>query len=143
ADRATTLPELLADTHKLLPEHVVEVLVGEAYSRLDRTAQTVMQALAIYARPVTPAAVDYVLQPHLPGVNSAPVLNRLVNMHFVRKEEGRYFLHPVDRAYAFDRVSVGAVADREAEGPPYTQYALLDRAADYFSQTRLPGEQWK
>ena len=51
--------------------------MGEAFSRLDPAAQQAMQALAIYGRPVTPAAVDYLLQPYLPGVNSAPVLNRL------------------------------------------------------------------
>ena len=72
-----------------------------------RPAQQVMQALAVYDRPVTPAAVDYLLQPYLPGVDSAPVLNRLVNMHFARKEAGRYYLHPVDRAYAFARMPEG------------------------------------
>jgi hypothetical protein len=35
ADRDTTLPEILADTKKILPDHVVDVLVGEAFSRLD------------------------------------------------------------------------------------------------------------
>ena len=84
-----------------LPDHVVEKLVGEAFSRLDPTAQKVMQALAVYARPVTPAAVDYLLQPYFPGINSAPVLNRLVTMHFARREVGRTYLHPVDREYAF------------------------------------------
>ena len=62
-----------------------------------------MQALAVYNRPVTPAAVDFLLQPHLPEIDSAPVLNRLVNMHFVRREAGRYYLHPVDHDYAFDK----------------------------------------
>jgi hypothetical protein len=52
ADRNTTLTDLLADTRRLLPEKVVEVLVGEAFSRLDATAQPVMQALAIYRYPV-------------------------------------------------------------------------------------------
>ncbi len=40
---------------------VVEALVGEAFNRLDVNAQKVMQALAVYNRPVTPAAVDYLL----------------------------------------------------------------------------------
>ena len=51
ADRDTTLPELLAQT-AALPENVVEVLVGEAFNRLDPLAQQVMQALAIYPVPV-------------------------------------------------------------------------------------------
>ena len=79
-DRSTTLEEVLADTERLLPEQVVEALVGEAFSRLDPLAQQVMQALAALAAPVPEAAVDYVLQPHVPGIDSAPVLRRLVNM---------------------------------------------------------------
>jgi tetratricopeptide (TPR) repeat protein len=145
ADRDTTLADLLRDTAKLLPDNVVEALVGEAFSRLDPAAQKVMQALAIYARPVTPTAVDYLLQPYWSGVNSGPVLSRLVNMQFVRKETGRYYLHPVDRDYALSRVPRGAAADREVmdAAPPFTQIALADRGADYFKETRLPRENWK
>jgi tetratricopeptide (TPR) repeat protein len=144
ADRDTSLQEVLNDTEKLLPEHVVEALVGEAFSRLDPAAQQVMQALAIYGRPVTPAAIDYLLQPHLPGVNSAPVLSRLVNMQFARKEAGHYYLHPVDRAYALSRAPEGDRSDREnGEASPYTQFALLHRGAEYFKQARTPRENWK
>lgn len=147
SDRSTTLPELLSDGQRLLPEHVVETLVGEAYSRLDRTAQMVMQALAIYARSVTAAAVDYLLQPYLPAVDGAATLNRLVNMHFVRKEGDRYYLHPVDRSYALERVSEGAPGDgtpaEDVEPPPLTRYALWHRGANYFAQAKLPRSQWK
>ena len=68
ADRDTSLQDLLNDTSRFLPERVVDVLVGEAFSRLDVTAQRVMQALAVYRYPVVPAAVDYLLQPYLPGM---------------------------------------------------------------------------
>ncbi len=108
ADRYTTLEEIIGDVGARhaspLPENVVAALVGEAFSRLDPTAQRVMQALAVYARPVAPVAVDYMLQPYVPSVDSAPVLNRLVNMQFVHKEAGKYYLHPVDRDYAMGRV---------------------------------------
>jgi tetratricopeptide (TPR) repeat protein len=144
ADRDTSLREILDDAAKLLPENVVEVLVGEAFSRLDATAQKVMQALAIYARPVAPAAIDYLLQPYLLNVNSGPVLARLVNLQLVRKEVGRYYLHPVDREYALGRVPQGKEADRDAEQAlPFTQFALWHRGADYFKQVRTPRETWK
>ena len=104
ADRYTTLEEVLSSPP---PKNVVEALVGEAFNRLDLTAERVMEALATYARPVTPAAIDYLLQPYLPGINSAPVLNRLVNMQFVRKEGSRYYQHPVDRTYALSRIPKG------------------------------------
>jgi len=144
SDRHTSLREVLDDTLQLLPENVVEVLVGEAYSRIDATAQKIIQALALYARPVPPPAVDFLLQPYLPGVDSAPVLNRLVNMHFVRKESGRYYLHPVDSAYAAGRIPEGSKEDRgNTEAPPYTRFALLDRGAEYFKQVRMPRANWK
>ncbi|HKS39079.1 MAG TPA: tetratricopeptide repeat protein, partial [Blastocatellia bacterium] len=144
ADRDTSLRDVLDDTEKMLPENVVKDLVGEAFSRLDPTGQQVMQALAVYGRPVVPAAIDYLLQPYLPSVNSAPVLNRLVNMQFARKEAGRYYQHPVDYAYAFSRLAKGEESDRdEVDAPPYTQFALLHRAANYFEQARTSREEWK
>lgn len=141
ADRYTSLEEVLSNP---MPEDVVKALVGEAFNRLDPTAQKVMEALAVYERPITSAAIDYLLQPYLSGINSAPVLNRLVNMQFVRKEGSRYYQHAVDRTYALLRIPKGEVSDREDKGNPlWTQYALLHRGAEYFSRARLPPETWK
>ena len=152
ADRYTTLEEVLS---KPLPDDVVEALVGEAFNRLDPTSQKVMEALAVYERPVTPAAVDYLLQPYESSINSAPVLNRLVNMQFVRKEGSRYYQHAADRAYALSRIPKGKKQDAKAVKTPssrtkrvprlapYTQYALLHRGAEYFKQARQPRETWK
>ena len=142
ADRNTTLPELLDQTARL-PENVVQVLVGEAFNRLDPLAQQVMQALAIFTVPVPPVAVDYLLQPFRPAVDAAPVLGRLVNMQFVRRDAGRYHLHQVDRDYALSRVPAGDPADRQAAPAPFTQQALRHRGAGYFAQTRTPREDWK
>ncbi|HEX6289575.1 MAG TPA: TIR domain-containing protein [Herpetosiphonaceae bacterium] len=144
ADRDTSLHEILDDTTNLLPENVIEALVGEAFSRLDPTAQQVMQALAVYNRPVTPNAVDSMLQPYVANIKSDTVLKRLVNMQFARKQSERYYLHPVDRKYAFDRIPRGEVEDRSARGAPrYTQFALLHRGAEYFKQARKPEKNWK
>jgi tetratricopeptide (TPR) repeat protein len=142
ADRDTTLPELLDQT-AALPENVVRALVGEAFNRLDPLAQQVMQALAIYLVPVPPVAVDFLLQPYEPAVDAAPVLGRLVNMQFVRREAGRYYLHQVDRDYALSRLPAGQTADRGADPAPFTQQALWHRGAGYFEQTRIPREDWK
>ncbi|MBK9927256.1 MAG: TIR domain-containing protein [Anaerolineales bacterium] len=107
-DRYTTLEELLELS---LPDEVVQKLVGEAFNRLDPSAQKVMQALAVYNRPVSPAAIDYLLQPHLPSIDSAPMLNRLVNMHFVRRSESKYHLHPIDQEYALNLIQKGSQTD--------------------------------
>ncbi len=135
-----------------LPENVVAALVGEAFSRLDPTAQKVMQGLAAYARPVPPAAVDYLLQPYLPSIDSALVLNRLVNMQFAHREAGKYYLHPADREYAWSRVLPLSPSPTRQDGESgsagegetsFTQRALLTRAADYFRDARKPRETWK
>jgi tetratricopeptide (TPR) repeat protein len=142
ADRGTTLPELLDQTAGL-PGNVVQALVGQAFSRLDPLAQQVMQALAVYPVPVPPVAVDYLLQPYQPAIDAAPVLGRLVNMQFVRREAGRYYLHQVDRDYALSRLPDGEPADRDADPAPFTRQALRHRGAGYFEQTRTPREDWK
>jgi TIR domain-containing protein len=142
ADRDTTLDELLAATARM-PDNVVEALVGEAFNLLDATAQHVMQALAVYPGPVPPVAVDYLLQPFEPSVDSAPVLSRLVNMQFVRRDAGRYYLHQVDSDYALQRVPEGEPGDRYIVPQPFSRYALRERAADYFVETRTPRETWR
>jgi tetratricopeptide (TPR) repeat protein len=142
ADRDTSLPELLAEAASL-PGDVVQALVGEAFNRLDPLAQEVMQSLAVYGLPVPPVAVDYLLQPFLVAVDSAPVLGRLVNMQFARRDAGRYYLHQIDRDYALSRIPEGRSDDRDAAEPRFTQYGLRHRGAEYFGQTRTPREAWK
>ena len=143
ADRDTSLPGLLAAAENVLPGQIVGVLVGEAFDRLDPLGRQVMQALAVYAAPVPPVAVDYLLQPIEPAIDSGPVLSRLVNMHFVRSDEGRYYLHQVDRDYAVNRIPPGQCEDRGVEPVPFTLYALQARAAGYFEQTRTPRDSWR
>jgi tetratricopeptide (TPR) repeat protein len=142
ADRSTTLPELLDQTARL-PDNVVEALVGEAFLRLDPLAQQVMQALAIFPVPVAAVAVDYLLQPHQPAVDAAPILSRLLNMQFVRRDASRYSLHQVDRDYTLGRIPDGELADRDAHPPPFSRAALRERGAAYFAQIRTPRAQWR
>ena len=138
-----TLPELLTRAQGVVPDRIVEVLVADAYAQLDPLAQQVMQALAIFHGPIPPVAVDFLLQPFRPAINSAPVLNRLVTMHFARREANRFYLHPVDRDYALSRIPAGEPADPHAATPPFSQVVLLERAADYFAQTRTLRETWR
>jgi hypothetical protein len=110
SDRSTTLEQLLAGTAPL-SSNVVQDLVREAFNRLDSIDESVMQALAIYDRPVAAVAVDYLLQPYQPAINSAPILDRLVGMQFVRRDAGMYYLHQVDRDQALQHVPVGQPDD--------------------------------
>ena len=145
-DYNTKIEDLLDGENASLPEMVVQNLVGDAFSRLDSTHQKVMQALAIYNRPVPSVAVDYLLQPFLTDIDGFQALQHLVNMHFVRKELGRFYLHPVDREFAFNRIPVKALHEGSFESfiiPEWHQKYLLNRAADYFAQTRKPSDTWK
>ena len=141
-DRAATIEEVLEHAGGCLPEKVVEAFVGEAYSRLDPQAQQVMQALAIYGRPVTANAIDFLLQPWSPVVNSARVLNRLANMFFVRKEAGRYFLHPMDTEHALSLLP-STLSAQTSGAVSFDARTLRMRGADYFKQIRKAAEQWK
>lgn len=148
AHGGTSLREILEVT-KQLPDPVMDVLVGEAFSRLDPTAQRVMQALAVYSRagdsqsfPVNAAAVDFLLQPYMPGLVSQPVLRRLADMRLARKAEERYCLDRLEADYAFGRVPADE-AEAGAAQPPFTQAALLRRAAEYFRLVRTPPEDYK
>jgi tetratricopeptide (TPR) repeat protein len=102
-----------------------------------------MQALAMYHYPVPAAAVDYLLQPHQPGIDSSRVLSRLVNMQFARRDAGRYYLHQVDREYALERLPRGDPGDRRADTVPFTRFGLRHRAAEWFKLSRKPREAWK
>lgn len=143
ADRNTTLETIVSGAKSVLPDKLVDALAGEAFSRLDESARQVVQALAIYGRPVPPVAVDYLLQPYLPGLDSRPVLERLVKLHLVRQKENHFDLHPVDRDYACSQIALGSVEDRRTADAPFTKMALWHRGAQYFCETRLPRERWQ
>jgi tetratricopeptide (TPR) repeat protein len=138
ADRHTSLPDILKDTADKLRRDVAQVLLGEAFSRLDQPTQQVVQVLAIYGRRVTVPAVNYLLQPYIPGFDSLPYLIRLVNMRFVRKDREWYYLSQLDAKHALGEVPHGTAMDRTttADPPPFTQLALFHWAAAYFHETR-------
>ncbi len=129
SDRYTTLEELL---NKPTPENVVQELVGEAFNRLDTNAQKVMQALAVYNRPVTSAAVDHLLAPFFPTMDSTPILQRLANMHFARKEGGRFYLHPVDREHSFSLIPKGNYTDKLRSSGGLTLYVYFQKLLEVY-----------
>ena len=121
-------------------DEVVEALIGDAYERLDRPAQQVMQALAAYPTPVFPVAVDFLLQPYKAIINTAPILSRLARRELARCEAGQYDLASIDRAYVRGRIPQGGPGDAP---PVYTLAALRVRAADYYAQIRTPPATWR
>jgi tetratricopeptide (TPR) repeat protein len=142
-DRNTSLDELLGKATETLPEKVVEVMVGEAFSRLDRHEKLILQALAIFNRPVPAVALDYLLQPFVPAIESVSVLRWLVNLQIVRKDRDRYYLHPVDSEFALAQVLDEASLPTGSLGTTaMTRKALFGRAAEYFREIRKPKTEW-
>jgi len=81
-------------------------------------------------------------------------------MHFARKESGRFYLHPVDREFAFGLIPLEELTAKTAKSAKkdlkkslrpsralrlesFSQHDLLSHAADYFAQARKPRAEWK
>jgi tetratricopeptide (TPR) repeat protein len=143
-DRGPTvsLPRLLAD-EDLFGEQVVEGLVAEGYRRLRGEEPRVMEALAVFDRPVEETAVVYLLHPWLPGLDVRFSLRRLVSSYFVsaNRATGKYSLHPLDREYAYRQL-----LDPPEDGVDtnaYTRCNLELRAADFYASIRKSESEWK
>ncbi|MEV0622019.1 toll/interleukin-1 receptor domain-containing protein [Nonomuraea sp. NPDC050404] len=111
------------------------VLLQDVISRLDRTEQRVVQALAVYGLPVRPEAVDFLLQEYVSGVNSTPFLRSLEERRLIRRDGERYFLPPKpDAEHVLETVPPGSANDYESPHPLYARTWLLPFAADYFRE---------
>jgi tetratricopeptide (TPR) repeat protein len=139
-DETLTPRDLLDRTRRLPADQVLQALVGEAYELLDSPAQQVMQALSVYPGPVSAVAVDFLLSPVHPTINSVPILARLVRRRLVRFQDGHYDLHPIDRDYASGRLRAGSLGDSASE---LTLAGLRARAGDYYVRVRTPRESWR
>ena len=149
-DRSTTINDVLESP--VPDDRIINVLVGEAFSRLDYSDQMVMEALAIFDQPVPPIAVEHILRPWFIHIDAALSLRRLANKWFVRKEGERYFQHPIDRQYALrmlkERTVVWRIPDGDQQhdlAPPKTVSleGFQAQAAEYFSEIELPPTDWR
>jgi tetratricopeptide (TPR) repeat protein len=137
SDPDAALPGLLNEMEQLpADQDMVRYLIGRMFDRLDPIDRRVMQALAVYGRPVRPAAVDHLLRLYLKGYESEPALRRLLERRLVRRDGDCFYLPSPDGELLLDGVPRGEGADRDRDPPPLTQKALLHHAAAYFAGTR-------
>ncbi len=138
-DPTASLLTLLADEVAFGAE-VVEQLVAEGYRRLGDDERRVMEALAVFDRPVDETAIAYLLHPWFPGLDVRAGLRRLVSGYFVSASRvtGEYSLHPLDRDYAY-----GQLPEEIEEGGEYTRRNLELRAADFYVGVRKSEREWK
>jgi tetratricopeptide (TPR) repeat protein len=137
-DPTASLPKLLADEATFGAE-VVEQLVADGYQRLGDDERRIMEALAVFDRPVEETAIAYLLHPWLPGLDVRAGLRCLVSGYFVgaSRVTGEYTLHPLDREYAYCQV----IEDEEPGA--YNRRNLELRAADFYVGIRKPESEWK
>ncbi len=137
-DPFATLAEVLEQFYE--QEDVVQALIEENYKRLDGNARRVIEALAVFKRPVPPLAVDYLLEPFAPGLDVPNILRRLTRTNIVSIDRATktVTLHPIDQDFAYSQLP------EEGSGEPTcTRQALERRAAEYYVQLRIPEETWK
>jgi tetratricopeptide (TPR) repeat protein len=136
-DPFATLDEVLETfyTH----EAVVQALIEEHYKRLDREARRVVEALAVFRKPVPPLAVDFLLEPFEPGLDVPSIIQRLIwaNIVTVDRANKTVMLHPIDQDYAY-----GQLPEEDETAADYNRPALERRAAEYYVQLRIPKEAW-
>jgi tetratricopeptide (TPR) repeat protein len=140
-DPTANLTELLTDEW-LFGEQVVEQLLAESYHRLGDDERRVMEALAVYDRPVDETAIAYLLHPWFPGLDVRVCLRRLTSGYFVSASRvtGEYSLHPLDRNYAYCQIPDPSDEDEGSDG--YNRPNLELRAADFYASIRKPESEW-
>ncbi len=136
-DPFMNLDALLEDSD-LFGERVTEKLIQEAQSRLDSDARRVMQALAVYGRPVREAAVRFLLEPYAAGLDIGKTLRQLARGRYVtvKRSTGELAQHPLDKDYSYKQIPTDTTND-------YHLKALEHRAADYYVHIRTSPESWK
>jgi tetratricopeptide (TPR) repeat protein len=136
-DPFATLDEVVETFYE--QEDVVQALIEENYQRLDRDARRVIEALAVFRKPVPPLAVDYLLEPFAPGLDVPGVVQRLTRTNIVSVDRAAktVALHPIDQDYAYSQLP-----KEEIEILARSRKALEQRAADYYAHLQVLPESW-
>lgn len=137
-DPFVTVDEVIENFYE--HKDVVQALIEENYRHLDKGARQVIDALAVFRRPVPLLAIDYLLAPFAPGLDVPSVVKRMTRTNIVSVDRSAktVTLHPIDQDYAYSQLPEKGIIEST-----YTRQALERRAADYFLQLRTPPEKWK
>jgi tetratricopeptide (TPR) repeat protein len=113
-------------------EAIIRDLAEQTYGRLDSDAMLVMQALAIFGRPVKPVALDFLLRPHVPGIDVPRVVRRLCRTHLAPadRQSQSVSVHPIDRELLYQMLP---------DTGPRSRQELHRTAAQYYVQEQVVG----
>lgn len=139
--------ESLLNDDRLWGKEVTEKLVDRAQSRLNKDEQMVMQALALYGRPVNETAVRFLLQNVIDetGLDLKAVLNRLARGKYitVNRSTGEITLHPLDKDYNYRQIAEDAKPINGGHVIIVIRVTLETRAADWYAGLRGDPSEWK
>lgn len=113
-------------------EGVTETLLRLVLDELPRTERRVLQALAVYGRPVPMDAVDNLLAGLVQRDSRRP-LHRLTQRYLVRQRGGDFYLPPVPDGEFFLRT----LPDRASASDGMDAMALWRRAAGWLHDQRI------
>jgi len=101
--------DLLNNKNLYSNDQFVDELVRENYKRLDLESRRLMEALSVFNTPVPIVAVDFVIEPFLPGLDTKKILKHLINSHAITydKVTKKVYLHPIDRDYIYNLLPDG------------------------------------
>lgn len=120
-------------------DDVIATLLEENYRRLDDGAQLILLALTVYGRPVPVLAVDFLLEPAMPGLDVPDRINQLGRAQTVKIDSSSGFvaLHPIDRDW------LSRLQDSRPNWIPVADLTSMHRrAGDYYALQRRPKADW-
>ncbi|MET8324821.1 tetratricopeptide repeat protein [Streptomyces sp. NPDC005181] len=137
ADDLLTLPTLQDVLEDFtLRGDVVAGLAQDRYQQLGPDARTVLHVLAVLRTPVPREAIEWIVAGLVPGLDTAPVLSRLlrIRMLSVDRASRTFALHPMDADLAY-----GAMPRDGDLG----QRSVERRAADWYASIAPPRADWR
>lgn len=109
----------------------VQFLFAWAFGLLGRQQRLVVQALAVFGRPVTAGSVEELLRDFEPHLEVKPTLVGLRERGLVRCDGDSWYVPPAPEGlHALGTLPEGSVEDRRTTPLPYTDIGLFHRAAD-------------
>lgn len=106
-DPFTSLNDLIQDEFLFRRDEFMDALVRENYSRLTQSERYVIEALAVFGRPIPMVAIDFMLEPFVKNTDTRQALLHLVRAHSVSidRESKLVSLHPIDRDYIYSLIN--------------------------------------
>ncbi|MFI0486756.1 TIR domain-containing protein [Actinomadura sp. 9N215] len=131
-DPGGTLASLLEAMRGVSAKDASKVLLERLEGQLSSAELLVLQAVAVFGRPVRAEAIKQLLSSHLPNRDVSELVGGLARRRLVRRDGDRFYLPPSEAAHVRGQIRRGRAADRTGTSPPWTLIALLHGAADYF-----------